>query len=253
LGAAAVARAPADGYTILLGGGGAMVINPVASSRPPYDPIRDFAPIALVVVHAFALAVHPSAPARTLTEFVDHVRRNPGRMSYGSAGVGSVNHLTGELLKSLAGIPDLVHVPYRGAGPAITDLISGQIPFAIPAMSVSVLELHRAGKLRLLAITSPQRLAGAPEIPTAVEAGIAGMVSQNLVGLFAPAGTPPAIIEQIARATAAALAEPKYQQQLIATGFEPALDSSPDKMQRIVQDEIARWTPVIRAIGLKLD
>lgn len=253
LGAAAVARAAPDGYTILLGGGGAVVINPVASSRPPYDPIKDFAPIALVVVHAFALMVHPSLPVQTLAEFVDYARRNPGKLSYGSAGVGSVNHLTGELLKSLAAIRDMVHVPYRGAAPAITDLISGQIPFAIPAMNVSVLELHRAGKVRLLAITSPERLKGAPDIPTAVEAGIAGMVSQNLVGLFAPAGTPRAAIEQIARATTTALSDEKYQQQLITAGFEPALDSSPAKMQRIVQDEIARWTPVIRSIGLKLD
>jgi tripartite-type tricarboxylate transporter receptor subunit TctC len=253
LGAAAVARAAPDGYTILLGGGGALVVNPVASSRPLYDPVRDFAPVALVVVHAFALAVTPALPVRTLAEFVGFARANPGKLSYGSAGVGSVNHLTGELMKTLTGLHDMVHVPYRGAGPAVTDLISGQIPFAIPAMNVALLDLHRAGKIRLLAVTSPQRLAGAPDIPTAAEAGIPGLVSQNLVGLFAPAGTPREIVDQIARATSAALADEKYQQQLIATGFEPALDSSPEKVQRIVQDEIARWTPVIRQIGLRLD
>jgi tripartite-type tricarboxylate transporter receptor subunit TctC len=253
LGAAAVARAPPDGYTILLGGGGALVINPVASSRPPYDPIRDFEPISLVVVHAFAIAVHPKLPVRTLTELVDHARSNPGRLSYGSAGVGSVNHLTGELLKSLIGTSDIVHVPYRGAGPALQDLISGQIPMAIPSMNGQVLELHRSGKLRVLAVTSPDRLVGAPEIPTAVEAGIRGMVSQNLVGLMAPAGTPKAIIEQIAQAMRTAMADQKYQQQLIAFGFELPPDLGPDRMRRFVEDEIARWTPVIKAIGLKLD
>jgi tripartite-type tricarboxylate transporter receptor subunit TctC len=253
LGAAAVARAQPDGYTILLGGGGALVVNPVASSRPPYDPIKDFAPISLVVVHAFALAVHPSLPVRSARELADYARANPGKLSYGSAGVGSVNHLTAELLKSLTGTADIVHVPYRGAGPALQDLISGQIPFAVPSMNGQVLELHRTGKLRIVAVTSPERLPGAPEIPTAVEGGIPGMVSQNLVGLWAPAGTAKPIIAQIAQAVRTAMADPKYQQQLIAFGFELPPDLGPERLARIVEDEIARWTPVIRSIGLKLD
>lgn len=253
LGAAAVARAQPDGYTILLGGGGALVINPIASSKPPYDPVRDFEPISLVFAHAFALSVNPSLPVRTLTELVAYARSNPGKTSYASAGAGSVNHLTGELLKSLTALPDIVHIPYRGAGPAITDLISGQVPMAIPSMNGQVLEFHRAGKLRVLAVTSPDRLKGAPDIPTAVEAGIPGMVSQNLVGLFAPRGTPKPIIEQISQATRTALSDPKYQQQLIEFGFEPAVDAGPDSLRRFVEEEIARWRPVIKAIGLKLD
>ena len=207
LGAAAVARSQPDGYTILLGGGGALVINPIASSKPLFDPVRDFDPISLVFAHAFALSVHPSLPVRTLTDLIDYARGNPGKMSYASAGAGSVNHLTGELFKSLTALPDIVHIPYRGAGPAITTSISGQVPMAIPSMNGQVLEFHRAGKLRVLAVTSPDRLKGAPEIPTAVEAGIAGMVSQNLVGLFAPRGTPRPIIEQISQATRSALSE----------------------------------------------
>ncbi len=206
-----------------------------------------------MVVHAFALAVHPALPVQTLGELVAFASANPGKLSYGSAGVGSVNHLTGELLKSLTGISDMVHVPYRGAGPAVTDLMSGQIPFAIPAMNVALLELHRAGKIRLLAITSPQRLAGAPDIPTAVEAGIAGLVSQNPVGLFAPAGTRRDIVEQIAQATSVALADEKYRQQLVATGFEPALDSSPETMQRIIQERDRALDAGHQAIGLQLD
>jgi tripartite-type tricarboxylate transporter receptor subunit TctC len=253
LGAAAVARAQPDGYTILLAGGGALVINPIAASKPLYDPVRDFEPIALVYVHAFALAVHPSVPARTLAEFVAHARGNPGKLSYGSAGAGSVNHLTGELLKSLTGLGDMVHVPYRGAGPAIADVISGQIPMAVPSMNSQVLEFHRAGKLRVLAVTSPERLVGAPDIPTAVEAGVPGMVSQNLVALVAPRGTPKAIVEQIARATNTALSDAEYQRQLIASGFEPVVDSNPERLRLLVHDEIARWTLIIKAIGLKLD
>jgi tripartite-type tricarboxylate transporter receptor subunit TctC len=252
LGAAAVARAQPDGYTILLGGGGALVINPLIS-RTSYDPVKDFAPISPVAVHSFAISVNPSLPVRTLAELVAYARQHPSRLSYGSAGVGSLNHLTGELFKLLAGALDIVHVPYRGAGPAITDLISGQIAVAVPSMNGQVLELHRSGKVIILAVTSPARLAGAPEIATAVESGVAGMISQNLIGLMAPAGTSAAIIAQIADATSGLAAAEAWRQQLIASGFEPVADMSADKMRRFIEDEIARWSPIIRAAGLKVE
>jgi tripartite-type tricarboxylate transporter receptor subunit TctC len=253
LGAAAVARAQPDGYTILLGGGGALVVNPVATSRPLYDPIKDFEPISILAVHAFAIAVHPSLPVRTLTELIEHARNNPGKLSYASAGVGSLNHLTFELFKSLADVPGIVHVPYRGAGPATADLVSGHIPIAIPSMNGQIHELHRARKVRILAVTNPERLTGAPELTTAVEAGLAGMISQNLVGILAPAGTPKTIIDQVAAVTKICLADRGYQEGLIASGFELPPDSSPERMRRFVEGEIARWTPVIKAVGLKLD
>ena len=190
LGAAAAARADPDGYTVLLAGPGALVVNTVAASRPLYDPVRDFEPIALMVRNTFAIIVHPSLPVQTLAELIDYARKNPGKLSYGSAGVGSLNHLTGELLKSLTGTADIVHVPYRGAAPAIADLISGQIPMAMPSVTRQAIELHRSGKVRMLAVTSQGRLVGAPEIATAVEAGVPGMVSDSFIGLFAPRGTP---------------------------------------------------------------
>ena len=252
LGAAAVARAQPDGYTILLGGAGALVINPLIS-RTSYDPIRDFAPIASVAVHSFAIAVNPSLPVRSLVDLVAHARQNPSKLSYGSAGVGSLNHLTGELLKLRAGALDIVHVPYRGAGPAITDLISGQIGMAVPSMNGQVLELHRAGKLIILAVTSPARLPGAPDIATAVESGVAGMISQNLIGFFAPVGTPAPIIRQVAEATSSLGAEESWRQQLIASGFEPVADPDPDRLRRFIEDEIVRWSPIIRAAGLKVE
>src|SRR5229473_5640192 len=253
LGAAAAARARPDGYTILLGGSSTHITEAILKSRPLYDPIKELEPIANVVVAAFALAIHPAVPAHTLKEFIDYAKANPGKLSYGHAGVGSLNHLTGELFKSLAGTPELVHVPYRGSGPATADTISGQVAMVTPAVTGPLLELNRTGKLRILAVTSPARLIAAPEIPTAVEAGFPGMVSQQSIGLFAPAGTPKAIIEQILQATRIAIVEPAYQKMLIEAGFEPDVDSTPEKFRRLVEDDIARWTPIVKAIGLKLD
>src|SRR5262249_19562329 len=148
IGAAAVARASADGYTLLLGGGGSQIINPLAATRSPYDPVKDFESIAIVALTTMAIAVHPSLPVHGLGELIAYAKANPGKLSYGSAGVGSFNHLAGELLKSLAGTPDIVHVPYKGAAPALTDAISGHIPLVVANATGQVIDLHRSGKLR---------------------------------------------------------------------------------------------------------
>jgi tripartite-type tricarboxylate transporter receptor subunit TctC len=253
LGAAAVARARPDGYTILLGGSSTHVTEALLKNRPLYDPLKELEPISNVVVAALALVIHPAVPAQSLREFIDYAKANPGKLSYGHAGVGSLNHLTGELFKSLAGLPDLVQVPYRGSGPATADAISGQVAMVTPAVTSALLELHRTGKLRILAVTSPTRLIAAPEIPTAVEAGLPGMISQQSIGLLAPAGTAPSIIEQISRVTHTALADPAYGQMLIESGFEPDSDSNPEKFRRLLEEDIARWAPLIKAMGLKLD
>jgi tripartite-type tricarboxylate transporter receptor subunit TctC len=253
LGASTVARARPDGYTILLGGSSTHITEAILKNRPLYDPLKDLEPISNIAVAAFALAINASVPARTLKEFIDHVKANRGKLSYGHAGVGSLNHLTGEMFKSLAGIPDLVQVPYRGSGPATADTISGQVAMVTPAVTGQLLEFHQTGKLRILAVTSPRRLIAAPEIPTAVEAGLPGMISQQSIGLFAPAGTPRAIIQQIAQATRTALAERAYQQMLIESGFEPDADSTPDNFRRLIEDDLSRWAPLVKTIGLKLD
>ena len=253
LGAAVVAHAAPDGYTLLQGGAGSHVINPVATDHPLYDPIKDFAPITILGVTGLAIVVNPELPVTRLAELVDYEKANPGKLSYGSAGVGSMTHLTGELLKSLMHAPDIVHIPYKGGGALITDLVGGQIPMIMQSVTGQVIALHRSGKLRMLAVTSPSRLVAAPDIPTAVEAGLPGMVSQNFIGLFAPARTPGAIIQQIAQATRTAMADSDFQQAFIASGFEPYVDSSPEKAARFVTDEIARWSPIIKAIGLKLE
>jgi tripartite-type tricarboxylate transporter receptor subunit TctC len=252
LGAAAVARAQPDGYTILLGGTPALVVNPIAATRLPYHPIKDFEPIAILGYNATLIGVHPAQPMRTLKELADFAKANPKKLSFGSSGTGSMNHLVGERFKSLTGT-DIPHVPYRGAAPAMTDVISGHIPMLVQSASVQAFEMHSSGKVRMLAVTSATRLAAAPQIPTVAEAGFPELTSQNFIGLYAPKGTPNAIIEQIALATAKAMADKDLQRMFAAAGFTPDFDSTPGKAQRLLVDEIAYWTPVIRAIGLKLD
>jgi len=253
LGAAAVARARADGYTILLGGSSTHVTEAVLKSKPQYDPLKDLEPIANLVLSAFAFAIHPSVPARTLKEFIDYAKANPGKLSYGHAGVGSLNHLTGEMLKALTQTPTIVHVPYRGSGPATADTLSGQVQMVTPAVTAPLLEYHRTGKLRILAVTSPKRLIAAPDIPTAVEAGIPNMISEQSIGLLAPSGTPREIIEQIFQASRRVLAEQSFQQMLIDSGFELDRDSNPQAFRRLIEADIARWAPLVTAIGLRID
>jgi tripartite-type tricarboxylate transporter receptor subunit TctC len=252
LGGAAVARARPDGYTLLLGGLAINVINAVAVSRPLYER-KDLESVSLLGSTCFAISTNPAVPVATLKELIDYARANPGRLSYGSAGTGSLNHLTGEIFKAQTGTSDIAHVPYRGAGPALTDLISGQIPMAVVSVSAQVIDLHRTGKLRMLAVTTPKRLAAAAEIPTAVEGGLPDLVAEQFIGLFAPTGTPRAIVEQIAQATASAQADPDFQQRLGTLGFQASGDSSPGKLRSVVEAEFAYWTPVIKATGLKLD
>src|SRR4029077_15354981 len=211
LGAATVAHSQPDGYTILLGGSSTHITEAILKTRPLYDPIKDFEPISNIAVSAFAIAVNPSIPANTLQEFIDYGKANPGKLSYGHAGVGSLNHLTGEMLKALTQTPTIVHVPYRGSGPATADTLSGQVQMVTPAVTAPLLEYHRTGKLRILAVTSPKRLIAAPDIPTAVEAGVPNMISEQSIGLLAPAGTPRAIIEQIYQASRSVLAEQSFQ------------------------------------------
>jgi tripartite-type tricarboxylate transporter receptor subunit TctC len=253
LGAAAVARARPDGYTLLMGGSIPHVTESILKARPLYDPIKDLEPISNIAVTAFAIAVHPSLPAQTLKEFVDHAKANPGKLSYGSPGVGTLPHLLAELFKSLAHTPDITHVPYRGGGPAIADLIGGQVAMISLSMTGQMLEYHRSKKLRVLAVTSAARLNAAPELATVGEMGFPSLKAPQFIGLLAPARTPSAIVEQIARATRTALAEPAYQQFLIDGCFEPDVDSNSSKFRSSLEEDVARWTPVVKALGLKID
>jgi tripartite-type tricarboxylate transporter receptor subunit TctC len=253
LGAAAVARARPDGYTILLGGTQTHVNEALLKSRPLYDAVKDLDPIAGVAANALCVALHPAVPAQNLKELIAYAKANPGKLSYGHSGVGSIQHLAGELFKSLAGTLDIVPVPYRGTGPLITDLVGGQIPIGTPGVTGQVIQLHRSGKMRVLAVTSPARLNAAPELPTMAELGFANMTVMGSIGLLAPTGTPTGIIEQIAQATRTIVAESSFKQMLIDAGIEPTLDSSPEKFRQSLAADVALWTPVVKALALKID
>jgi tripartite-type tricarboxylate transporter receptor subunit TctC len=253
LGAAAVARARPDGYTILLGGTQTHVNEALLKSKPLYDPVKDLDPIAGVAANVLCIAVHPTVPAQTLKELIAYAKANPGKLSYGHSGTGSIQHLAGELFKSLAGTPEIVHVPYRGTGPVIADLVSGQVPMGVPGVTGQVIEFHRTGKMRVLAVTGSTRLAAAPELPTTAELGFPRMTVTGSIGLAAPAGTPAGIIEQIAQATRTVVAEPAFKQMLIDAGIEPTLDSNPEKFRQSLAADVALWAPVVNALGLKID
>jgi tripartite-type tricarboxylate transporter receptor subunit TctC len=197
--------------------------------------------------------VHESVPARTLGELIAYAKTSPGRLSYGSAGTGTLTNLAGELFKQLINAPDIVHIPYKGSAPGLTDLASGHIPMMSPNIGGALLDFHRAGRVRILAVAAETRLRVAPDIPTATEAGLPGMVAANFNGLFAPAGLSGPIVDQLASATRKLMAEESFDQLLVGSGFEPTAESGPQQARRLVADEVARWTPIMKATNFKLE
>jgi tripartite-type tricarboxylate transporter receptor subunit TctC len=250
LGTALAAKSPPDGYTLLLVPT-SHVINPSIYAKLPYDTEKDFAPITMVAAAAILMAVNPRVPGDTMRGFIEAAKARPQAIAnYGSAGTGTVFHLTGELFKQLSGLA-LQHVPYRGGGPTVTALIAGEIPLAFETMLA--LQPHvRAGTLRALAITSPQRSAIMPEIPTTAEAGFAPMVADNSYALFAPAGTPAPILARLHDATLAALRLPDVRDRLREQGAE-VVGNSPTELAAYVAAEIPKWAALARQAGVKPD
>jgi tripartite-type tricarboxylate transporter receptor subunit TctC len=248
-----VARAQPDGYTLLFGNTSTQVLLPVLMPRPPYDPVKDFTAISILCVSPTVIVVNEKVPVRTLRELIAYAKANPGKLSYGSAGAGTLTNLAGELFKELIGAPDIVHIPYKGSAPGVADLAAGHIPMMTPNIGGPLIDFHRTGKVRILAVAHETRLKIAPDIPTAIEAGLPGMVASNFNGLFAPAGLAPAIVDQLADATRRVMAEPEFQRTLVTSGFEPIVDSGPQQAQRLVSDELARWKPIIQATNFKLE
>jgi tripartite-type tricarboxylate transporter receptor subunit TctC len=253
IGATEVARSEPDGHIFLMGNSSTQAILPVAMTAPPYDPLKDFSSIYILCLSPNAIVVHASVPVHTLQELIAYAKANPGKLSYGSAGTGTTTNLTGELFKQLIGAPDIVHIPYKGAAPGVTDLASGHIPMMTPNLGGPLLAFHREGKIRILAITWTKRIKAAPDIPTAIEAGLPGMIAANLNGVFGPAGLPAPLVEDVAKATRAAMNDNGFTQPMIDSGFEPLADSGPAEALQMVRDEIARWTPVIKSTGFRMD
>jgi tripartite-type tricarboxylate transporter receptor subunit TctC len=248
LGTALAAKSAPDGYTLLLVPT-SHVINPSIYVKLPYDTERDFAPITMVASAAILMAVYPGVPADTVHGFVDAARARPQTLAnYGSAGAGTVFHLTGELFKQLAGLP-LQHVPYRGGGPTVTALLAGEIPLAFETM-LALQPQVRAGTLRALAITSARRSAVMPEIPTTAESGFPQLVADNSYALFAPAGTPAMIVARLHDATVAALALPDVRERLREQGAE-AVGNSSTELATHVTAEIPKWAALARQAGVK--
>jgi len=252
IGAAAAARSAPDGYTLLLSPEGTLLVTPLASKRPSYD-WKSFEPIANLVKSAVGFVVHPSAPFRTLKEVAAFAKSKSGSVSYATSGVGTSNHLVAELYKSIAGVPDVVHVPYRGAGPALNDLVAGQVQFGAVVVTGSVLELHRAKKILLIAVSSRSRLQAEPDVPTAVDEGFANLIWEGFHGVFAPANTNAEVVKRLSDASRAVMADKAFQKFLLDSGLEPEVDSRPEDVRNVLLSEVERWTPVIRGIGLQLE
>ncbi|MGH6693636.1 MAG: Bug family tripartite tricarboxylate transporter substrate binding protein, partial [Gammaproteobacteria bacterium] len=239
-----------DGYTILMGTTSTHAINPTMMSRIKYDAVNDFTPINVIATGPMTINVHPSVPARTLMQLVADVKSHPGEYSYGTAGVGTVNHLAGELFKAKAGILEMLHVPYKGAGPAVADLVGGQIPVTSTSLS-SVLPHHRSGRVRTLAVMKEGRSVSASDIPTAEESGVPGAIAYTFNIIFAPAGTPRVAVDALKNALQKVMADQAFVDSLVRLGVDPVTDSSPDKAAAMLRAEIAKWRPFIVSLGLK--
>ena len=244
-----VAKAPADGYTIGMGGIGTHGINPSVYAKMPFDSVRDFAPITFVASNINVLVVHPSVPARNVEELVAYARANPGKLAFASAGTGTSQHLAGELFKQVAGI-EMTHVPYKGAGPAVTDLIAGQIPLMFADISAALGHI-RAGKLRALGVTTRSRTP-LLDVPTLIEQGVADFDVNAWFGLLAPAGTPREIVMRLNAESAKALNSPAVRERLQGLGLNPA-PNSPDEFAQFIRAELERWTKVARAINIRAE
>ena len=252
IGATEVARSAPDGHTLLFGNTSTQVLIPAIAERPAYDPVKDFQAVYLMCNSPTSIVVHESVPARTLKEFIAYAKENAAKLSFGTAGTGTLTHLAGELFKQLTGTPGITHIPYKGAAPGVADLAAGHISMMTPNVGGPLLQFHRTGKVRILAINAETRLAAAPDIPTAIEAGLPGMVAANFNGLFAPAGVPKPIIDRLAELTKTALAEKDVQDTLIKSGFEPISDSGPAAGQATVTSELKRWIPIVKATNFKI-
>src|SRR5262245_8081160 len=250
IGAEIAARAPADGYTLLVGTVTTLAVNPALKSKLPYDPVRDFAPVSMLSSQPYILAMHPSVPASSVAQLVSYAKVNPGKLSFASAGLGSGAHFAGEMFNYMAGV-DILHIPYKGTGPAITDVIGGRV--AILYAGIATLRpFVGSGKMRVLAVTSARRSPGMPDVPTIAESGLAGYETNTWNSLVTPRGTPRAVVERLNAAVAAVLSEPDLRERWTQQGID-ADPGPPGRLAAHINAEIARFAKLVKATGLKLD
>ena len=247
---AEVARATPDGYTLSFGGSGAFATTPVTMESIPYNPKTAFEAIAMTGEEQIAFAVNPSLPTKTLAEFVELAKQNPGKYSFGSSGQGNITHLTGELLKLRAGGIKIEHIAYKGAAPALNDVLAGHVQMMVGGLG-SVYPMHQNGKLRVLAITSKDRVSYAKDIPTAEEAGVKDLIAGSTFVLLAPAKTPKNVIQKLNQAVNEALKEASCQQDMRAAYVEPILGSTPASTQQLLDTELALWKNLVEKSNLK--
>jgi tripartite-type tricarboxylate transporter receptor subunit TctC len=247
LGSEVVSRAVPDGYTLLIANV-SLIVNPYLYPKMPYDPLKDFMPITMVNSAPLLLVVHPSIAAKSVMELIAYAKAHPGHLNYGSGGLGSTPYLAAELFKSLSGI-DVVHVPYKGGSPALSDLVGGQLSFMIENMP-GTMPYAKAGSLRALAITSPQRSQLAPELPTMAEAGVLDYEMSGWNGIFAVKGTPSEIVVRLHSEVAKILRTPEVRQELASLGAEPVGDT-PEEFAAFLKADIARWGKIIHEKGIR--
>lgn len=245
-----VASAPPDGYTLLISDPTALAINPSLFQKLPYDPVRDFVPVSLVARFSFVLLVNANSPIRTVKDFIAAAHAQPGKMNYGSAGTGTPVQLATEIFKDLAKI-DLTHVPYKGAAPAVADLMAGQIDAMFTDLASGV-PFIQSGKVRALVVTNAQRVTSLPDLPTVAESGYPGFQLAGWYGIAAPRNTPAAVITTLNAAIRAAVANPAFNSWIVAQNFEPRT-STPEEYVEAIRSSTAQWGATIRRLGIKID
>jgi tripartite-type tricarboxylate transporter receptor subunit TctC len=251
LAAEAVARAAPDGHTLMLGSTGTNAVNPSLYAGLPFDPVRDLAPVSVVATSPSALAVHPKVAAHSVRELIALAKAQPGKLTYASAGSGSSQHLSAELFKQAAGV-DIVHVPYKGAAPGITDLLAGQVDLSFAPVA-NVVPYAKAGKLRLLAVTGASRSGFAPGVPTVAESGVPGFDVTTWYAVFVTAGTPAPIVERLNAELGKVSRSPKLREQLAGLGIDTAASASPAEARAYRDAEVERWGKLVRALGVKAE
>jgi tripartite-type tricarboxylate transporter receptor subunit TctC len=249
IGAEIVAKAPPDGYTLLLAST-IHAINPSLYPRLTYDPLRDFTPLTLIAATSQVLTVHPSVPVSTVRELIGYAKKQPGALSYSSAGNGSQPHLTGELFKTMTGV-DMLHVPYKGAPPAMLDLLAGQVALTF-ATAPSAVPYVKSGRLRALGVSTVQRISALPAVPTIAEAGVPGFEAAGWNGLVGPAGMPQPVAEKLAVAVTRIVKEPTMANFLRDQGADPAT-MTPQEFGAYIKSEMAKWSKVVKISGAKID